>query len=49
MPLYTYEDKDGNKIERMVSVEDRDNQPGLKRVMKFTGLVWSPNSKNGFA
>jgi hypothetical protein len=32
MPLYDYEDPNGRIVPRIVPVNERDNQPGLKRV-----------------
>lgn len=49
MPLYQYKDKDGNVVERTVPIAERDKQPGLKRLMTFTGPVWAPHTTTGFA
>lgn len=32
MPIYLYENKDGQIVQEIVSVEERDNRKGLKRV-----------------
>ena len=32
MPIYLYENKDGEIVQEIVSVEDRDKRKGLKRV-----------------
>lgn len=44
MPTYVYEDKEGNRIEKVVPIEDRDNQPGLQRKIAFTGTVYAPTA-----
>lgn len=49
MPCYVYKDKDGNKIEKNVPISERDNQPGLTRVIEFSGMVWAPHTPTGYA
>lgn len=44
MPLYTYKNEAGETIERVVSIEDRDHQDGLTRVITFTGSVYAPTA-----
>lgn len=47
MPIYVYRDEEGNKVEKNVSIDQRDNQPGLTRLMIYTGSVWSPTANGG--
>ena len=47
MPIYVYRNNEGELIELNVPIVDRDNQPGLQRVPKFTGTVWSPTANGG--
>ena len=47
MPLYTYKDEAGEIVERLVPISERDNQPGLTRILDFCGSVWSPTANGG--
>ncbi len=44
MPLYQYRTESDEIVELQVSIAERDNQPGLTRILSFTGSVWAPTS-----
>lgn len=44
MPIYTYRKANGETVEKIVPVSERDNQEGLTRVLDFCGSVWAPTA-----
>lgn len=47
MPIYSYKSDDGQLVERLVLISERDNQTGLTRIRDAPGSVWAPTATGG--